>query len=159
VEEVPGGARHAAGVIAVSGWIEGDDSAVAAKTSGRIREVTVREGDHVTAGRVIATLDDQQIRAREQQAEAAVRQAEARVELSRHQITVLDEQLRQNEIGVDQAKADAAGRVSEAEGKLAAAEAQLAQANASYTQAKWDRAAYTRLFQARADRRAAGQAG
>src|SRR5262245_50611331 len=31
------------GVIAVSGRIEGDDSAVAAKTSGRIREITVRE--------------------------------------------------------------------------------------------------------------------
>jgi HlyD family secretion protein len=79
-------------------------------------------------------------------AEAAVRQAEARVELSRHQITVLEEQLRQNEIGVDQARADAAGRVSEAEAKLAAAEAQLAQASASYTQAKWDRAAYTKLY-------------
>jgi HlyD family secretion protein len=135
-----------AGVIAVSGRIEGDDSAVAAKTSGRIREITVREGDHVTASQVIATLDDQQIRAREQQAEAAVRQAEARVDLSRHQITVLDEELRQSEIGIDQARADAAGRVSEAEGKLAAAEAQLAQANASYTQAKWDRDAYSKLF-------------
>ncbi len=135
-----------AGVIAVSGRIEGDDSAVGAKTSGRVREITVREGDHVQAGQVIATLDDQQIRAREQQAEAAVRQADARVELSRHQITVLDEQLRQNEIGVDQARADAAGRVSEAEAKLAAAEAQLAQASASYTQAKWDREAYAKLF-------------
>ena len=134
------------GVIAVSGRIEGDDSAVAAKTSGRIREVTVREGDHVTAGQVIATLDDQQIRAREQMAEAAVRQAEARVELSRYQITVLEEQLRQSEIGVDQARADAEGRVSEAEAKLAAAEAQLAQSNASYAQAKWDREAYTKLF-------------
>ena len=134
------------GVIAVSGRIEGDDSAVAAKTSGRIREVTVREGDHVQAGQVIATLDDQQIRAREQQAEAAVRQAEARVQLARHQITVLDEQLRQSEIGVDQARADAEGRVSEAEAKLAAAEAQLAQSSASYTQAKWDREAYTKLF-------------
>ena len=103
-----------AGVIAVSGRIEGDDSVVGAKTSGRIREITVREGDHVQAGQVIATLDDQQIRAREQMAEAAVRQAEARVELSKHQITVLEEQLRQNEIGVDQARADAAGRVSEA---------------------------------------------
>jgi len=106
----------------------------------------VREGDHVQAGQVIATLDDQQIRAREQPAEAAVRQAEARVELSRHQITVLGEQLRQNEIGVDQSRADAAGRVSEAEAKLAAAEAQLAQANASYAQAKWDHTAYTKLF-------------
>jgi HlyD family secretion protein len=67
------GAGMPAGVIAVSGRIEGDDSAVAAKTSGRIREITVREGDHVQLGQVIATLDDQQIRAREQMAEAAVR--------------------------------------------------------------------------------------
>jgi multidrug efflux pump subunit AcrA (membrane-fusion protein) len=75
------------GAIAVRGRIEGDDSAVAAKTSGRIREITVREGDRIEAGQVIASLDDQQIRAREQMAEAAVRQAEARVELSRHQIS------------------------------------------------------------------------
>jgi membrane fusion protein YbhG len=107
----------------------------------------VREGDQVEAGQVIAVLDDEQVRAREQQAEAMVRQAEARVRLSQHQIAVLNEQLRQNEFGVDQARADAQGRVSEAEGRLAAAEAQLAQAEASYTQAKWDREAFARLFQ------------
>ena len=135
------------GVIAVSGRIEGDDSAVAAKTSGRIREMTVREGDQVEAGQVIAVLDDEQIRARETQAEAAVRQAEARVRLAQHQITVLNEQVRQNEFGVDQSRADAQGKVSEAEGRLAAAEAQLAQAEASYTQAKWDKEAFARLFQ------------
>jgi HlyD family secretion protein len=136
-----------AGVIAVSGRIEGDDSAVAAKTSGRIREITVREGDRVEAGQVIAMLDDEQIRAREQQATAAVRQAEARVRLAQHQIAVLEEQLRQSELGVDQARADAQGRVNEAEAKLAAAEAQLAQAEASYAQAKWDREAMARLYQ------------
>jgi HlyD family secretion protein len=135
------------GVLAVSGRIEGDDSAVAAKTSGRIREMTVREGDQVEAGQVIAVLDDEQIRARETQAEAAVRQAEARVRLAQHQITVLNESMRQSEIGVDQARGDAQGKVSEAEGRLAAAEAQLAQAEASYTQAKWDREAFARLFQ------------
>jgi len=135
------------GVLAVSGRIEGDDSAVAAKTSGRIREITVREGDQVEAGQVIAVLDDEQIRARETQAEAAVRQAETRVRLAQHQITVLNESMRQSEIGVDQARGDAQGKVSEAEGRLAAAEAQLAQAEASYTQAKWDREAFARLFQ------------
>jgi HlyD family secretion protein len=135
------------GVLAVSGRIEGDDAAVAAKTAGRIRELTVREGDRVDAGQVIAVLDDEQIRAREQQAAAAVRQAEARVRLARHQITVLEEQLRQSELGVDQARADAHGRVSEAEGRLAAAEAQLAQAEAAYAQAKWDREAAEQLFQ------------
>jgi HlyD family secretion protein len=134
------------GVLAVSGRIEGDDAAVAAKTSGRIREITVREGDRVEPGQVIALLDDEQVRAREQQAMAAVRQAEARVRLAQHQIAVLEQQLRQSELGVDQAKADAQGRVNEAEGKLAAAEAQLAQAEASYAQAKWDREAAMRLF-------------
>ena len=134
------------GVIGVSGRIEGDDSAVAAKLSGRIREITVREGDQVEAGQVIAVLDDAQVRAREQQAEAAVRQAEARVRLTQHQITVFKEQLRQNELGVEQAKTDAQGRVNEAEARLAAAEAQLAQAEASYAQAKWERETYTRLY-------------
>jgi HlyD family secretion protein len=135
------------GVLAVSGRIEGDDSAVAAKTTGRIREIGVREGDRVEAGQVIALLDDEQIRAREQQAMAAVRQAEARVRLAQHQIAVLDEQLQQSRLGVGQARSDAEGRVNEAEGKLAAADAQLAQAEAAYAQAKWDREAMTRLFQ------------
>jgi len=136
-----------AGVIAVSGRIEGDDAAVAAKTSGRIRQITVREGDRVEAGQVLALLDDEQVRAREQQAAAAVRQAEARVRLSGHQITVLNEQFRQSTLGMDQATADAQGRVSEAEGKLAAAEAQLAQAEAAHAMARWDRESMARLFQ------------
>jgi membrane fusion protein YbhG len=133
------------GVLGVSGRIEGDDSAVAAKLAGRIREITVREGDQVEAGQVIALLDDAQIRAREQQSEAALRQSQARLRLSRHQVTVLGEQLRQNEMGVEQSRADAEGRVHEADGRLAAAEAQLAQALAAHAQAKWERDAYTKL--------------
>ena len=134
------------GLVAVSGRIEGDDSAVAAKTGGRIREITVREGDRVEAGAVIAVLDDEQTRAREQQAVAAVRQAEARTRAAQHQIAVLNEQLQQSSLGVDQARVDAQGRVSEAEGRLAAAESQLAQAEASHAQARWDREAMARLF-------------
>jgi len=133
-------------IVALSGRIEGDDAAVAAKTSGRIREITVREGDRVEPGQVIALLDDDQIRAREQQAEAAVRQAEARVQLARRQIAVLEEQLRQSRLAVDQARLDAEGKVNEAEAKLAATEAQLAQAEASHRQAQWDRETYTRLL-------------
>jgi HlyD family secretion protein len=52
-------------IVVVSGRIEGDDSAVASKTTGRILEVRVREGDTENAGDTIATLDDAQIRARE----------------------------------------------------------------------------------------------
>jgi HlyD family secretion protein len=74
------------GVIGVSGRIEGDEAAVSPKTSGRIRVVTVREGDSVEAGAVIAILDDEQVRAREQQAEAMVRQAEARLAAAEAQL-------------------------------------------------------------------------
>src|SRR5690349_21514660 len=64
--------------IAVSGRIESDDAAVAAKTAGRIREITVREGDQVQAGQVIAVLDDEQLKSREQQAQSLVAQAQAK---------------------------------------------------------------------------------
>ncbi|HEX8149869.1 MAG TPA: HlyD family efflux transporter periplasmic adaptor subunit [Pyrinomonadaceae bacterium] len=132
-------------VVAVSGRVEGDDAAVAAKTSGRIREITVREGDEVRAGQVIATLDDEQVRAREGQAESAVAQADARVLRAEQQIAVLEEQLEEGRLAVEQARIDAAGRVRQAEAQVAAAQAQLAQAEATYGQARYDAEKFTRL--------------
>lgn len=132
-------------VITLSGRIEGDVSTVAAKFSGRILEVRVREGDTVNAGDVIAVLDDEQIRARESQAQASVSDAEARVEAARAQIAVLQEQVRQSELLTEQARADAQGRVRQAESEVVAAEAELAKQEAAYRIAAFDRDAYTRL--------------
>ncbi|HEX3682012.1 MAG TPA: HlyD family efflux transporter periplasmic adaptor subunit [Bryobacteraceae bacterium] len=134
-------------VIALSGRIEGDDSAISPKTSGRILEIRFREGDSVKAGEVIATLTDEQIRAREEQASAAVFAAEASSRAARDQIAVLNQQLEQNQLQTAQSKVDAEGRVRQAEAELAAAEADLAQQEASYQLASFDRDAYTRLAQ------------
>ncbi|HWS89994.1 MAG TPA: HlyD family efflux transporter periplasmic adaptor subunit [Pyrinomonadaceae bacterium] len=132
-------------VIQVSGRIEGDDAVVASKTSGRIREITVREGDEVKAGQVIATLDDEQLRAKEEQATSAVRQAEARVRWSQQQISVLEAELEQSRLGKDQAQLDAEGKVRQAEAQVAQAEAQLAQAESEYRKARADEERYTAL--------------
>ncbi|HKX30715.1 MAG TPA: biotin/lipoyl-binding protein, partial [Blastocatellia bacterium] len=132
-------------LVVLSGRIEGDDSAIAPKTGGRIIEVRVREGDSVKTGDTIATLDDQQIKAREEQARAALLQAEARAKSARDQIAVLQEELRQNRLQIEQAKIDAAGRVSQAEAEVAAAEAAHAQQQAAYQIALFDEEAYTRL--------------
>jgi HlyD family secretion protein len=132
-------------IVALSGRIEGDDSAIASKTSGRILDVRYREGDHVNQGDVIATLDDEQIRARENQAQAAVVQAEARVTAAEQQITVLNQQLLQSQLQATQSKDDAAGRVSQAEADLAAAQSDLAQQESNLKLAEFDREAYTRL--------------
>jgi HlyD family secretion protein len=132
-------------VVAVSGRIEGDDSAVASKTTGRILEVRVREGDIVNAGDVIAVLDDAQIRAREDQARAALSAAEAKGEAARAQITVLQQQLMQNRLQVGQSRLDTQGHVKQAEAEVAAAQSDLAQQQASYSIAAFDKDAYTRL--------------
>jgi HlyD family secretion protein len=132
-------------VIALSGRIEGDDSTISAKTSGRIREIRVREGDSVKTGDVIALLDDEQAVAREQQSQSAAREAETRITHSQEQIGVLREQLKQASITVEQAKLDAEGRVRQAEAQVASAEANLSQAQAGYEQALYDAETFSRL--------------
>jgi HlyD family secretion protein len=132
-------------IVQLSGRIEGDDSAVSPKTSGRILEIRFREGAEVRAGEVIAVLDDQQVRAREEQARAALAGAQARSNFARAQIAILQEQLRGSELEAEQSKVDSQGRVRQAEAELAAAKAELAQQEASYKLALFDKEAYTRL--------------
>ncbi|HEY2383425.1 MAG TPA: HlyD family efflux transporter periplasmic adaptor subunit [Terriglobia bacterium] len=132
-------------VIALSGRIEGDDSAVAPKTTGRILEVRFREGDTVAGGDVIAVLDDEQIRAREEAARAALTEAQAKAKAARDQISVFQEQEKQSQLQTSQSKMDAQGRVHQAEAELAASQAELAQQEAAYQIAMFDKEAYTRL--------------
>jgi HlyD family secretion protein len=132
-------------IVTLSGRIEGDDSAVSAKSTGRILEIRFREGDAVNAGDIIATLSDDQVHAREEQAQAGVAIMEAKGKSARDQIAVLEQQLQQNQLQTGQSKVDAAGRVGQAEGELAAAQADLAQQQASYQIAAFDKDAYTRL--------------
>ena len=109
-------------VVMLSGRIEGDDSSVASKATGRILEVRYREGDTVQQGDIIAILDDRQVHAREEQASFALSQAEARTKSAKDQIAVLQAQQQQNE-------------------------AELRQQEASQKIAVFDRDAYTRLAQ------------
>jgi HlyD family secretion protein len=139
-------------IVTVSGRIEGDDSAVSPKTAGRIIEIRVREGDTVKAGDTIATLDDAQVRARENQARAALTGAEARAKSSNDQIAIYEQQLQQNQLMTEQSKVDAAGRVRQAEADVAAAEADVAAAEADLAQqeaslrlAQFDNDAYQKL--------------
>ena len=132
-------------IITLSGRIEGDDSVIAAKTSGRIREIRVREGDRVKSGDIIAILDDEQAAAREEQAKSAAQAADTRVTQAEQQIAVLGEQLKQSNISVDQAKLDAQGRVRQAEAQVATAEANLSQAQAGYEQARYDLEKFSKL--------------
>ena len=130
--------KGAENLVVSPGRIAGDEATVSAKIAGRVREIRVREGDSVSAGDVIALLDDDQVRAREDAAKSVVQQAEARVRSSQQQISVLRAQEHGSSLSVDQSKIDAEGRVSQARAQVAAAEAALAQARAANNQAKYD---------------------
>jgi len=134
-----------ANIVALTGRIEGDDSAISPKVSGRLLEIRFREGDSVKAGETIATLDDPQVRAREQQAKDSLTAAEAQLRSAQQQTAILQDQLNQTEMQTGQATLDADSRVREAEAQLSTAEAQLAQQEASMKLAAYDRDAYTRL--------------
>ena len=134
-----------ASIVVVSGRIEGDDSATAAKTTGRFLEVRVREGGNVNAGDTIATLDDEQIRARERQAEATLTGEEDKTAAAQEQIAVLQEQLVQNRLQVSQSRFDTEGHMVQAKADLATAQSELVQQQAAYQIAAFDKDAYTRL--------------
>src|SRR5258708_34054547 len=110
-------------VVELTGRVEGDDSAVAAKVAGRILEVRVREGDDVKAGDVIAVLDDRQVQSRHDQAQAALTAAEARTASARAQVAVLAEQLKQTLLAFGQSENDSQGPGAQAEADPSPAEA------------------------------------
>src|SRR5712691_4991119 len=123
-------------VIEVSGRIEGDDSAVATKPGGRVLEITVREGDTVQTGQVIARIDAAQVKAREEQARFTQAQAEAQFRSRQEQIAVLEAQLEQSHLVVDQARQDAEGKIIQAQQQVLGADANILQAQAKVRSAR-----------------------
>jgi HlyD family secretion protein len=116
--------RHTAlpdGLIQANGRIEGDHVTVASKFAGRVQRLLAREGDAVTAGQVVAVLDDAQAAARVDQARATVDQATERVEQATFAQAEAEAALVQARTGVVQADA----RVAQARAALATIEARL----------------------------------
>jgi len=117
-------------VIELSGRIEGYETNLGAKRGGRIAEVTVREGDRVTAGQVIARLDSAEVQARLAGTQARVAAAQQQVSQAELQISVLESQIQEAQLARQQSQGDATGRVNQSAAAVAAAQAQLAEAQA-----------------------------
>ena len=110
------------------------DAKVAALVPGRIAKVTVVEGDHVTAGQVIAELDSTLLREQERQAQAAVAQAKATVENAR--LTAQrEESLLQRGVSSRKEVEDARTQLAVAQATLQQQESALATARAQVSRA------------------------
>lgn len=116
--------------LRLSGRIEGYETDLGARIGGRVAAVTVREGNRVSAGQLLARLDDDEVQAQLRGAQARVASARQQESQTRTQIDVVDSQIREARLNLDQARQDNQGRVEQARANLATAEAQLAQARA-----------------------------
>lgn len=108
------------GLLQVNGRIESDQTVVAARVSGKVIELLVREGATVQAGQTMLRLQDDATLARQTQAQAAVGAQNAQVQALQRSLALLRE-----ETAVQQQAARA--EVVAARAELARAEALAAQ--------------------------------
>jgi len=66
-----------------NGRIEATEIDVAAKIAGRIKEISVKEGDMVTAGQVIARMDTAVLEAQRREAEAELKEAQVAIDTAK----------------------------------------------------------------------------
>jgi HlyD family secretion protein len=133
------------GTLFVSGRIDGDTVDIASKRAGRITEITVREGDSVEAGQVLAVLaSDQDVASFEAQ-KARVKSDSEKLEQLRRQLKTFAEKIRQSQIYVEQAQTDAPAQVKTGEANVASSKAELARSEAELEQSKIDADRYAPL--------------
>ena len=92
-------------IVQLSGRIGGDDSTPSRrKPPDELLEIHVREGDQVKAGEVIAVLDDQQVKAREEQARSRSRCRASTRGFCQGADCHFQEQLTENQLQAEQSK-------------------------------------------------------
>ncbi|MFP4338353.1 MAG: HlyD family secretion protein [Halothece sp.] len=132
--------------IELSGRIEGYETDIGTTVSGRVEEITVREGDRVTSDQKVAKLDDDELQARLKGTEAKLESARQEVKQARSQIEVIESNIRETQLSRQQAQNNSQGRVEETQANLESAMAQLEQAQAQAKEAR------SQLQLAKADR-------
>ncbi|MGH9416315.1 MAG: HlyD family secretion protein [Terriglobales bacterium] len=122
------GLRPKAQTLVLTGTVDGNEVVVGSQITGRITRLAVQDGDAVTAGEVLATLDQGVQQADAVAASAAIQQAQASARQSQDQTALLEATL--------------AARVQQAQAQQAQVGAQLAEARAGERQAaaNWDKA-------------------
>ncbi len=137
--------QESTSILKVSGRIEGYETEIGVKRSGRIESIAVREGTAVKKGQKLVKLDntnDQLLQEQLRGAEARVavaeydqRQASADVEQVTREIQAINSQINEAKLNLRQSQGDSQGRIEQAQSNVAVAQAKLVQAQAQVKQA------------------------
>ncbi|MCX8999359.1 HlyD family efflux transporter periplasmic adaptor subunit [Rhizobiaceae bacterium BDR2-2] len=89
-----GAAELPDGIAMGNGRIEATEIDISTKLAGRLKDITVREGDFVTAGQVLAVMDTDTLEAQKRQAEAQLRRAKIGIDTAG---SLVNQRLAENE--------------------------------------------------------------
>lgn len=123
-------------VIPLSGRIEGYETDVSTKSTGRVEKVMVREGAVVKKGQLLVRLDDAEIRSELQAAAAQVDVAQKKATEAQIQIAVLQKQIDGAGLELQQSQGDSQGKIAEAQGLVATAQALVQESQAQVDEVK-----------------------
>ena len=133
------------GTLFVSGRIDGDTVDVSSKIAGRIVDLTVREGDSVDAGKLVAWLSSPQEEAIRDAQKARIVSDQRQLDQLQRQLVTYDERVKQATLYENQAERDAPSQVREAEANLAVSQAELMRWEAELKQVQIDAQRYPPL--------------
>jgi HlyD family secretion protein len=150
-------------ILKLSGRIEGYETEIGVKRSGRIESIALREGAYVKKGQELVKLDDsndqllqEQLKgseARVTSAQSDEQQAIADVDRVQSELEQINSQITEAKLNLQQSQGDTQGRIQQAKSNVAAAKAQLLQAQAQIKQteaevklARINRDRYTQLI-------------
>lgn len=131
------------GVLEASGQVRGTEVTVSSKIAGRLDLLSVKEGQQVLQGDLLARIEAAEIAARLEQAKAEAKAAESRLEEAVAGIQTLDTATRQARlnVGIQQEATThdthlASETLQRTEAEIKAAEAELVQAQSNYQRNK-----------------------
>lgn len=112
-----------------NGRIEADLVDISTRLTGRVAEITVREGDLVQPGDLLAVMDTSELEAQQMRAQAAVASSQAAVTVAEAGVTQADARLALSQSELARAETlSTRGIVSDEELEIRRTEAQLAEA-------------------------------
>ena len=136
--------QKAVDTLKLSGRIEGYETEIGIKRSGRIESIAFREGAYVKKGQELIKLDDsndqllqEQLRGTEARiisAQSDEQQAIADVDRVQSELEQINSQIREAKLNLQQSEGDTQGRIQQAKSNVAAAKAQLLQTQAQVKQ-------------------------
>ncbi|MCE5200801.1 MAG: HlyD family efflux transporter periplasmic adaptor subunit [Armatimonadota bacterium] len=117
------------GLVQVNGRIEGDVVVISSKYSGKIAQLLAREGDSVTRGQMVVSLDDPETRDRLEQAQQNMDAVTAQAKAAGQNVGLTSET---GSSSIEQAK----GQVEQAQGDIEDAQASASSAGANVKNAE-----------------------